>query len=80
MSVTPEILDATPGGFEPPISTVTGWHVSPLHHGAELTCEARWNGGSRPGRLKSISDDGQCQETDGTYETACIVSGSWFVI
>ena len=25
---------ATPGGFEPPISTVTGWHVSPLHHGA----------------------------------------------
>jgi hypothetical protein len=25
---------ATPGGFEPPISTVTGWHVRPLHHGA----------------------------------------------
>ncbi len=25
---------ATPGGFEPPISTVTGWHVCPLHHGA----------------------------------------------
>ena len=25
---------ATPRGFEPPISTVTGWHVSPLHHGA----------------------------------------------
>ena len=21
-------------GFEPTISTVTGWHVSPLHHGA----------------------------------------------
>jgi hypothetical protein len=27
---------ATPGGFEPPISTVTGWHVRPLHHGATL--------------------------------------------
>ena len=27
---------ATPGGFEPPISTVTGWHVYPLHHGAIL--------------------------------------------
>ena len=25
---------ATPRGFEPPISTVTGWHVRPLHHGA----------------------------------------------
>jgi hypothetical protein len=28
---------ATPGGFEPPISTVTGWHVRPLHHGAVMT-------------------------------------------
>jgi small subunit ribosomal protein S6 len=25
---------ATPMGFEPTISTVTGWHVRPLHHGA----------------------------------------------
>lgn len=25
---------ATPSGFEPPISTLTGWHVRPLHHGA----------------------------------------------
>jgi hypothetical protein len=25
---------ATPRGFEPLISTVTGWHVKPLHHGA----------------------------------------------
>jgi hypothetical protein len=25
---------ATPRGFEPLISTVTGWHVNPLHHGA----------------------------------------------
>ncbi len=29
-----EILLATPRGFEPLISTVTGWHVRPLHHGA----------------------------------------------
>ena|SRR5688500_3212987 len=25
---------ATPSGFEPPISTVTGWRARPLHHGA----------------------------------------------
>ncbi len=25
---------ATPIGFEPTISTVTGWRVRPLHHGA----------------------------------------------
>ena len=24
----------TPSGFEPPISSVTGRHVGPLHHGA----------------------------------------------
>ena len=28
---------ATPSGFEPPISTLTGWHVRPLHHGASPT-------------------------------------------
>jgi hypothetical protein len=28
-------LLATPRGFEPLISTVTGWHVRPLHHGAD---------------------------------------------
>ena len=28
---------ATPKGFEPSISTVTGWHVRPLHHGAGHT-------------------------------------------
>ncbi len=27
---------ATPRGFEPLISTVTGWRVRPLHHGATL--------------------------------------------
>ena len=27
---------ATPRGFEPLISTVTGWRVRPLHHGAIL--------------------------------------------
>ncbi len=29
-----KLVETTPGGFEPPISTVTGWHVRPLHHGA----------------------------------------------
>ena len=27
---------ATPAGFEPAISTVTGWHVRPLHYGAAM--------------------------------------------
>src|SRR6185369_15154960 len=26
---------ADPTGFEPAISSVTGWHVGPLHHGSE---------------------------------------------
>jgi hypothetical protein len=34
--VNRKVAGATPGGFEPPISTVTGWHVRPLHHGAIL--------------------------------------------
>ncbi len=34
--ITGRIAHPTPGGFEPPISTVTGWHVCPLHHGAIL--------------------------------------------
>jgi hypothetical protein len=35
-----EELVAGPTGFEPAISSVTGWHVWPLHHGpAEV---ARW--------------------------------------
>jgi hypothetical protein len=25
---------ADPTGFEPAISSVTGWHVGPLHHGS----------------------------------------------
>src|SRR3546814_2743438 len=29
-----ERVMATPIGFEPTISTVTGWRVRPLHHGA----------------------------------------------
>ncbi len=34
--VNVKVARATPRGFEPLISTVTGWHVSPLHHGASL--------------------------------------------
>ena len=33
------LLLATPKGFEPSISTVTGWHVRPLHHGAARDVE-----------------------------------------
>ena len=37
---------ADPTGFEPAISSVTGWHVGPLHHGSvrppeDSTC--RWD-------------------------------------
>jgi site-specific DNA recombinase len=38
--VNKKFESATPGGFEPPISTVTGWHVRPLHHGAILAQQA----------------------------------------
>ena len=48
--------DATPGGFEPPISTVTGWHVRPLHHGANL--------------IKSISGTIECQEMAKLYSAS----------
>ena len=34
--VNKKFESATPRGFEPLISTVTGWHVCPLHHGAIL--------------------------------------------
>src|SRR5207253_136464 len=33
---------ATPSGFEPPISSVTGRHVGPLHHGAAESQVYRW--------------------------------------
>ncbi len=33
---------ATPSGFEPPISTLTGWRVRPLHHGAVGLAYADW--------------------------------------
>jgi hypothetical protein len=26
------IIEAGSRGFEPPVSSVTGWHVRPLHH------------------------------------------------
>jgi hypothetical protein len=55
---------ATPKGFEPSISTVTGWHVRPLHHGAAATSGPRplWAGPS--GQLHSISGLEPCQSTD----------------
>jgi hypothetical protein len=33
-NVTGKVAQATLRGFEPLISTVTGWHVKPLHHRA----------------------------------------------
>ena len=30
---------ADPTGFEPAISSVTGWHVGPLHHGSAASAE-----------------------------------------
>lgn len=47
---------ATPSGFEPPISTVTGWRVWPLHYGAATATILRGahqavNGGSASARV-----------------------------
>ena len=41
---------ADPTGFEPAISSVTGWHVGPLHHGsvAANAEDSRWRSGCRP--------------------------------
>ena len=36
---------ADPTGFEPAISSVTGWHVGPLHHGS-ATGGGSYQGGS----------------------------------
>src|SRR5687768_5983071 len=62
---------ATPSGFEPPISTLTGWHVRPLHHGA-----------NRQKRIP-VSDDGQDDRVgliDVTFgnedHPACVVSAT----
>ena len=38
------LKDTTPRGFEPLISTVTGWHVRPLHHGAPHEFVTEYNG------------------------------------
>ncbi len=40
---------AGPTGFEPAISSVTGWHVGPLHHGpAEATVAEYSRGAPQP--------------------------------
>ena len=38
MSVKKKVLLATPTGFEPAISGLTGQYVKPLHHGAAAEC------------------------------------------
>ena len=42
-----DALMADPTGFEPAISSVTGWHVGPLHHGsvAAQAEDSRWRSG-----------------------------------
>ena len=37
---------AGPTGFEPAISSVTGWHVWPLHHGPAGVTVAEYSKGS----------------------------------
>ena len=36
---------AGPTGFEPAISSVTGWHVGPLHHGPAGATVAEYSRG-----------------------------------
>jgi hypothetical protein len=50
-------IEATPAGFEPAISTVTGWHVRPLHQGALKINEGL---NSQPNQ-KFIRDSACCQ-------------------
>ena len=38
---------AGPTGFEPAISSVTGWHVGPLHHGPAGATVAEYSRGTR---------------------------------
>jgi hypothetical protein len=37
---------AGPTGFEPAISSVTGWHVGPLHHGPAGATVAEYSRGA----------------------------------
>ncbi len=64
---------ATPGGFEPPISTVTGWHVSPLHHGAVWFRKilAGCKAGSSLLQPESIRGDMRCQDNAISGHTTC---------
>ena len=47
---------ADPTGFEPAISSVTGWHVGPLHHGSVAASgeDSRWSRRCRGRRRASI--------------------------
>jgi hypothetical protein len=54
------VVLATPSGFEPPISSVTGRHVRPLHHGAAAPTIYRMLGAptpTLPARGREKSDD-----------------------
>ena len=49
---------ADPTGFEPAISSVTGWHVGPLHHGsvAANAEDSRWRSGLVAGPAAGVAD------------------------
>src|SRR5690606_29200508 len=52
---THEVADPT--GFEPAISSVTGWHVGPLHHGAVAAkAESSRNSGYPPRAMPDLID------------------------
>ncbi len=48
---------ATPRGFEPLISTVTGWHVSPLHYGAISMHQILWGVNNQTFYLSKVYQD-----------------------
>jgi hypothetical protein len=52
---------AGPTGFEPAISSVTGWHVGPLHHGPAAATVAEYSRGGfgASDRLAARSDEPQ---------------------
>ena len=46
---------ADPTGFEPAISSVTGWHVWPLHHGSAQVAEHSSDGPTRDSRAETYT-------------------------
>src|SRR5204862_4092867 len=63
---------ADPTGFEPAISSVTGWHVGPLHHGS--TAGREHSTGSQDGRPGVRTDARLSPQAAAPYAVAAMSS------